>query len=56
MAEHASGIVGNHPLDLGKGVATLGQQHVEHAFAPPQRIGFRRGVRGRCGVKRPVLR
>ena len=45
-----------HPLDLGKGVATLRQQHVERAFAALQRVRFGHGNRGRCCVMRPVLR
>ena len=55
VPEDASRIVGEHALDLGKGVATLRQQHVKRAFAALQRIGLCHGNRGRCCVMRPAL-
>jgi hypothetical protein len=56
MTEHAAGVVGKQPVDLGGSVATLRQQHVERAFAAALRVRFNGGDRLRCCVKRLVLR
>ena len=56
MAEHASGIVCERPLNLDKGVATLRQHHVERAPASLPRSCLDRGGRECCCVNRPFSR
>jgi hypothetical protein len=48
MAEHAFGVVGKHLLNLGNGIATLGQHHVERSFASLQIVCFDQDGCGYC--------
>ena len=49
MAEDALGVVGKHPLNLGRGIAAMRQQQLERVLASRQQIGI--GFDG-CGLWR----
>ena len=50
VAEHASRVVGKHPLNLGKGIPTLRKQQLERLFAPLQRVRSSHGGHELCCV------
>jgi hypothetical protein len=52
MTEHAFGVVGKHLLNLGNGIATLGQHHVERSFASLQIVCFDQDGCGYCSGNR----